>query len=95
MAMTYLTIIISLCLFHGFMMVFRNTLQGMGHGLSALFSGGVEVAGRVTASIMAVSRNSFTMIALANPMAWCLSMLYCMVSDITYLRKRKIPPRRP
>ncbi len=87
MAMEYLTIIIPLCLFHGFMMVFRNVLQGMGHGVSALFSGGVEVAGRVTASIMAVSRNSFTMIALANPMAWCLAMCYCMVLDVYFIRK--------
>ena len=86
-AVQYLTIITPLCLFHGCMMVFRNVLQGMGYGFSAMFSGMVEVAARVTASFLAVSYGSFFMIALANPLAWSSAMVYFMVLDYMYLKK--------
>lgn len=86
-AIQYLTIITPLCVFHGCMMVFRNVLQGMGHGMSAMFSGAAEVAARVGASLLAVSRHSFVMIALANPFAWAAAMVYCMVLDMIYIKK--------
>ena len=86
-AIQYLTIITPLCLFHGFMMVFRNVLQGMGHGMSAMFSGAAEVLARVGASLTAVRYSSFVMIAMANPFAWAAAMVYCMVLDMIYIKR--------
>lgn len=78
-ALQYLTLISTLFLLHGALMIFRNTLQGMGHSLAAICSGVGELAGRSLGGWLAVTCGSFTLICLSNPMAWGLALCCCVV----------------
>lgn len=74
----YLTVISVLFLIHGSLMIFRNTIQGMGFGISALASGSMEVIGRSLAGLLAVHFGSFFLVCISAPMAWSLGLLCCI-----------------
>ena len=81
----YLTIITTLFLIHGSLMIFRNTVEGMGFGISALASGIMEVIGRSTAGLLAVHFNSFFIICVSAPMSWTLGLLCCICLCTYYI----------
>ena len=83
----YLTVITTLFVFHGSLMVFRNTVQGMGYSASALAASVMEIIGRSGAGILAVSFNSFFIICVSSPAAWILAMLMCIALYTYYMRK--------
>lgn len=74
----YLSIISTLFIFHGSLMIFRNTVQGMGFGASALASSVMEIIGRSAAGLLAVHFSSFFLICVSAPMAWVLACACCM-----------------
>ena len=74
----YLTVISVLFLIHGSLMIFRNTIQGMGFGISALASGSLEVIGRSLAGLLAVRFGSFFVVCISAPMAWILGLICCI-----------------
>jgi len=86
-AVEYLTVITTLFVFHGSLMVFRNTVQGMGYSASALAASVMEIIGRSGAGILAVYFNSFFIICVSSPAAWILAMLMCMILYVYYMRK--------
>jgi len=83
----YLTIITTLFIFHGSLMIFRNTVQGMGYSASALAASVMEIIGRSSAGILAVYFNSYFLICVSAPMAWILAMLCCIVLYTYCMRK--------
>ena len=83
----YLTVITTLFVFHGSLMVFRNTVQGMGYSASALAASVMEIIGRSGAGILAVYFNSFFIICVSSPSAWILAMMMCIVLYVYYMRK--------
>ena len=83
----YLTIITTLFIFHGSLMIFRNTVQGMGYSASALAASVMEIIGRSSAGILAVYFNSYFLICVSAPMAWILAMLCCVVLYTYYMKK--------
>ncbi len=88
-SVAYLATISMFFIFHGSLMIFRNTLQGMGYSVQALFSGVCELTGRSIGAFIALYCIGFTGIALANPFAWMLALLYCSVMTIHYLVEAK------
>ena len=74
----YLSVITTLFVFHGSLMIFRNTVQGMGFGASALASSVMEIIGRSAAGLLAVKFGSFFLICVSAPMAWALACFCCM-----------------
>ncbi|MGM9537865.1 MAG: MATE family efflux transporter [Candidatus Onthomonas sp.] len=86
-AVQYLGIISIFFLFHGTLMIFRNTLQGLGYSFQAVLSGICELAGRGLGSWLAVYSSSFVFIALANPFAFIFAGLYCIIMVAHYIRK--------
>ena len=86
-AVEYLSIITTLFVFHGSLMIFRNTVQGMGFGASALASSVMEIIGRSGAGLLAVHFGSFFLICVSAPMAWGLAMLCCMGLCAYYIPK--------
>ena len=84
----YLSIITTLFIFHGSLMIFRNTVQGMGFGASALASSVMEIIGRSAAGLLAVRFNSFFLICVSAPMAWCLACLCCIGLCAYYIPKK-------
>ena len=83
----YLTVITTLFVFHGSLMVFRNTVQGMGYSASALAASVMEIIGRSGAGILAVYFNSFFIICVSSPAAWILAMIMCIILYAYYMRK--------
>ena len=84
----YLSIISILFIFHGSLMVFRNTVQGMGFGASALTSSVMEIIGRSAAGLLAVHFNSFLLICVSAPMAWALACICCVGLCAYYIPKK-------
>lgn len=76
-ALQYLTIIAFFFPVHGLLMIFRNTIQGWGHSFYAIVSGFGELAGRLVASLLALTPLGFVAICYANPLAWLISLIYC------------------
>ena len=78
-AIQYLAIMSTLFCFHGLLMIFRNTLQGLGYSVQAIISGVGELIGRSLGGLLAVKTGlGYIGICLSNPFAWGLAMLYCM-----------------
>lgn len=78
-AIQYLAIMSTLFCFHGLLMIFRNTLQGLGYSVQAIISGVGELIGRSLGGLLAVKTGlGYAGICLSNPFAWGLAMLYCM-----------------
>lgn len=78
-AIQYLAIMSLLFCFHGLLMIFRNTLQGLGYSVQAIISGVGELIGRGLGGLLAVKTGlGYVGICLSNPFAWGLAMLYCM-----------------
>ena len=78
-AIQYLAIMSMLFCFHGLLMIFRNTLQGLGYSVQAIISGVGELIGRSLGGLLAVKTGlGYVGICISNPFAWGLAMLYCM-----------------
>lgn len=84
----YLSIITTLFICHGSLMIFRNTVQGMGFGASALASSVMEIIGRSAAGLLAVYFNSFFLICASAPMAWGLACICCIGLCAYYIPKK-------
>ena len=84
----YLSIITTLFIFHGSLMIFRNAVQGMGFGVSALASAVMEIIGRSAAGLLAVHFGSFFLICVSAPMAWTLACVCCIGLCAYYIPKK-------
>ena len=90
LSVQYLAIISTLFCIHGSLMIFRNTLQGMGYSLHAVLSGVGELLGRALGSALAVATPlGFFGVCLANPLAWGLALCYCIGMTTHFLRRRE------
>lgn len=78
MAIQYLTIMSALFIIHGSLMIFRNTLQGLGYSVHAVLSGVGELFGRSFGGFLAVAGFGYTAVCFANPIAWGTALLYCI-----------------
>ena len=87
-AVEYLTRISPWFFLHGALMIFRNTLQGMGYSVQAVLSGAGELLGRGLGSLLTLYGLGFAGICYANPLAWGLAMLYCAGMTALYLGRR-------
>ena len=83
----YLSVITTLLVFHGSLMIFRNTVQGMGYAASTLASSVMEIIGRSAAGLLAVHFGSFFLICVSAPMAWILALICCMALCAYYIPK--------
>lgn len=77
-AIEYLSVMSLLFCFHGLLMIFRNTLQGLGYSVQAIISGVGELIGRSLGGLLAVTKLGYLGICLSNPFAWALAMFYCV-----------------
>ncbi len=87
----YLGIISSLFIFHGSLMILRNTLQGLGYATHAVISGVGELLGRSLGGFLAVNFFGFTAICFSNPLAWIFALCYCGCMLIWIFQKDKKP----
>ena len=84
----YLSVMSMLFCFHGLLMIFRNTLQGLGYSVLAIVSGVGELIGRSLGGVLAVKTSlGYLGICLSNPFAWGLAMFYCLFMVCRILRR--------
>ncbi|MDO5351183.1 MAG: MATE family efflux transporter [Lachnospiraceae bacterium] len=88
-AIQYLSIMSALFFIHGSLMIFRNTLQGLGRSFQAILSGVGELLGRSLGGLAAIALSSYTAICYTNPLAWGLALVYCVIMVGLTLRKEK------
>lgn len=88
-ALQYLSVISLLFCFHGLLMIFRNTLQGLGFSTQAIISGVGELLGRSLGGWLAVNKLGYLGICLANPIAWVFALCYCVFMVVRVLRKEE------
>ena len=88
-ALQYLSVISVLFCFHGLLMIFRNTLQGLGFSTQAIISGVGELLGRSLGGWLAVNKLGYLGICLANPIAWVFALCYCVFMVARVLRKEE------
>ena len=87
-AIQYLSVMSMLFCFHGLLMIFRNTLQGLGYSVLAIVSGVGELIGRSLGGVLAVKTSlGYLGICLSNPFAWGLAMFYCLFMVCRILRR--------
>ena len=73
----------------GLIYCYRSTLQGMGRSFLAMFAGVMELAGRVTASLVFVKFWGFTGICLSNPAAWLCADIFFIICYYTIIYRMK------
>ncbi|NEG96373.1 MATE family efflux transporter [Bifidobacterium sp. SMB2] len=86
-AVEYLFIMSCFFLLHGSLMIFLNTLQGMGYSTQAIISGFGELAGRCLGGWLTVAGGGYLLVCLSNPMAWAFALTYCVVMVTVVLRR--------
>lgn len=90
-AIQYLAIMSTLFCFHGLLMIFRNTLQGLGYSTQAVISGVGELVGRSVGGWLAVHSLGYFGICIANPIAWAFALAYCVIMVMRMLKKEDTP----
>ena len=88
-AIEYLTVISVLFCFHGLLMIFRNTLQGLGYSVQAIISGVGELIGRSVGGWLALHGLGYVGICISNPIAWGLALCYCVFMVVRILNREK------
>lgn len=88
LSVQYLSIISTLFIIQGSLMVMRNALQGMGYSSHVVLSGVGELAGRTLGGWLAARYLGFIGICVANPLAWLFALVYCTGMVIFFLKKR-------
>ena len=86
-ALQYLTLISTLFILHGSLMIFRNTIQGLGYSGQAIISGLGELFGRCLGGWLALHTFGFVAICYSNPLAWLFALCYCIVLLFFLLKK--------
>ena len=75
-ATAYLNVVMSFAFLLAIVMIFRNTVQGLGYSQAAMFAGIMELIGRVFVATVLVKRFGFIGASFANPSAWiCADVL--------------------
>ena len=84
LAQQYLYIIMFFYVFFGFLMIFRNVMQGMGRVMAPLFSGFCELFARIFCAIVLGSCIGYIGVCVATPAAWVLgTIILCILFKIS------------
>ena len=75
LAQQYLYIIMFFYIFFGFLMVFRNVMQGTGNAIGPLFSGLCELFARIFCAIVLGNFLGYMGICIATPAAWVVGTI--------------------
>jgi putative MATE family efflux protein len=72
-----------------FIFIYRNALQGLGHGTTAMFAGFFELAARGGVGFGFVLKYGFAAACFANPVAWFAADLLLVPAYLVVMKKLK------
>ena len=75
----------------GFLLIYRNTVQGIGYGWISVFGGVIELAARSTVAAVSARTSSFAVICLGYPVSWITAGTFFV---IVYCRGIRILERK-
>lgn len=78
----------------GAIFVYRNTLQGMGKSLIAMFGGVAELAARALTSFVFVAVWGYTGFCWSNPVAWIAADLLLIPAYFIVMHRLKVPSEK-
>ncbi len=88
LAQQYLYIIMFFYIFFGFLMIFRNVMQGMGQVMAPLFSGFCELFARIFCAIVLAKYLGYIGVCVATPAAWVLGTIILFILFKINLKKQ-------
>lgn len=71
----------------GTIFVFRNIMQGCGHGFLPMFGGVVEMAARMFTALTAINLQSFRLACFCHPAAWTAAAVFLGCSYVYTMRQ--------
>ena len=86
-AVQYLNTVVALSCLRAYVLIFRNSIQGLGYSRAAMFAGLMELAGRSFVAFVLVRHFGFTGACFANPTAWLFADLYLIPAYIVISRR--------
>lgn len=69
--------------------IIRFSIQGMGYGPLAIFSGVFEMIARIFVALLLVPVFAFTAVCFASPIAWVLADVFLFAAFFSILKKRE------
>lgn len=75
----------------GLLLIFRNSIQGIGYSLPAMAAGIMELAARILIAAGFVGAFGFYAICFANPVAWVFADILLLVVYCYIIKKKAIP----
>lgn len=77
------------------MLVYRNTLQGLGSSIPAMMAGLCELIGRSLVAFCLVGRFGFNAVCFASPAAWVIAdvLLIAVYFAVMHRLDHQYPPR--
>ena len=90
LAQQYLYIIMFFYIFFGFLMVFRNVMQGTGNAIGPLFSSLCELFARIFCAIVLGKYLGYVGICLATPAAWVVGTIILYILFKISLNKQTL-----
>lgn len=76
--------------------IFRNTMQGCGHGLLPMMGGVVELAARLVMAAIAIHFGSYLLSSACDPAAWVSAGLFTWISYLFVIKRveKSLSPQR-
>ena len=71
----------------GFLLIYRNTVQGIGYGWISVFGGIIELLSRSAVAAIAAKTSSFAVICLGYPVSWITATVFFVIVYCYGMRK--------
>lgn len=84
----FLKVVSATGIFLGILCIYRNCVQGMGHGTVSLTGGLMELLARGLVALLTVQTSSFFCVCMGYPIAWLLADIF-FVSFYYFVAKKK------
>ena len=85
----FLKIISSTGIFLGVLCIYRNCIQGMGHGVISLMGGIVELIARSIVAVITMRYQTFWGVCMGYPIAWLFAAIFFVIIYYVIINKYK------
>ena len=92
-ALTYIRITVIFYIPLSYIFIFRNTMQGCGHGFLPMMGGVVELFARLITALVAMHAMSYPLAVFCDPAAWLSAAIFTGVAYLFVMKQVKVELR--
>jgi len=92
-ALTYIRITVMFYIPLSYIFIFRNTMQGCGHGFLPMMGGVVELFARLITALVAMHAMSYPLAVFCDPAAWLSAAIFTGVAYLFVMKQVKVELR--